>query len=222
MDLGFYMRQKLLKVHIPNLAHLDERVRQVKILQKEKERFKNEKRLKNKPFSRKEKVSYVEMESSSEESNFEFSKVDLAELKKGPPYVCSLLKKITSVDKSNDTKHKSRKKNLIQEAIMEGILKLIIDPFDAGVNFAEPFLGINMVGFSYEFDTALGNFKTNVRVVYLGVGEGLLDILMQQKLKDQDVSLCPRFNVVFDADVVAIFEKERMKKGLAHKEEQIR
>ncbi|MED6212301.1 hypothetical protein PIB30_082005 [Stylosanthes scabra] len=43
-----------------------------------------------------------------------------------------------------------------------------------------------------------------------------------QKLKDRDVSLCPRCNAVFDADVVALSEKERMKKELAHKEEQVR
>ncbi|RYR56370.1 hypothetical protein Ahy_A05g022086 [Arachis hypogaea] len=43
---------------------------------------------------------------SSEESDFE---VDLAELKKGSPYVCSLLKKISNGDKSSDLKHKSGK-----------------------------------------------------------------------------------------------------------------
>ncbi|MED6185962.1 hypothetical protein PIB30_062157 [Stylosanthes scabra] len=42
-----------------------------------------------------------------------------------------------------------------------------------------------------------------------------------QKLKDRDVSLCPRCNAVFDADAAALFEKERMKKELAHKEEQV-
>ncbi|RYR30985.1 hypothetical protein Ahy_B01g055780 [Arachis hypogaea] len=43
-----------------------------------------------------------------------------------------------------------------------------------------------------------------------------------QKIKDRDVSLCPRCNAVFDAEAVAIFEKERMKKELAHREEQAR
>ncbi|MED6141560.1 hypothetical protein PIB30_104709, partial [Stylosanthes scabra] len=42
------------------------------------------------------------------------------------------------------------------------------------------------------------------------------------KLKDRDVSLCPRCNAVFDAGATALFEKERMKKELAHKEEQVR
>ncbi|MED6166889.1 hypothetical protein PIB30_113750, partial [Stylosanthes scabra] len=78
-----------------------------------------------------------------------------------------------------------------------------------------------MTGFtSFEFDTSLGNFEENIRQVFPGVGESLLDFLMQQKLKDRDVSLCPRCNAVFDADAAALFEKERMKKELAHKEEQ--
>ncbi|RYQ83488.1 hypothetical protein Ahy_B10g102173 [Arachis hypogaea] len=150
------------------------------------------------------------MKSSSEESDVEFPEVNLAELKKGPPYVCSLFKKITSFDKANDMKDKSGKKynfdisksdqtfdvllrdkqlallkgktDLIQEAIMEGRLKfdnakkdmkVDIDPFDTGANFAKPiFLGINMVGFTYKFDTALGDFETNVRSVYPGVVKG--------------------------------------------------
>ncbi|RYR48166.1 hypothetical protein Ahy_A07g034164 isoform B [Arachis hypogaea] len=112
-------------------------------------------------------------------------------------------------------------KDLIQEVIMEGRLKfedskkdmkVDTDPFDAGVNFAKPILlEINMVGFTYEFHTALGDFQTNVRSVYPGVGEGLLEFLMQQKLKDRNVFLCPRCNVVFDVEVAEIFEKERIK-----------
>ncbi|RYR66575.1 hypothetical protein Ahy_A03g012600 [Arachis hypogaea] len=93
MGLGFYMRRKLLNVHIPDLAHLAERVRQ----------------LRSKPFTRKEKAAYVAMDSSEEEFDFE-TEVDLAKLKKGPPYVCSLLKKLPSNEKSNDSKLKSRKK----------------------------------------------------------------------------------------------------------------
>ncbi|RYR46451.1 hypothetical protein Ahy_A07g032190 [Arachis hypogaea] len=118
--------------------------------------------MKSKVFSRKENVSYVEMESSSEESDFELPEVDLAELKKGPPYICSFLKKISNVDRYNDKKHKSEKKyrqnttfdkrfkektlllDLIQEEIMEGRLKfhdgkkdtkVDSNPFDAGANF---------------------------------------------------------------------------------------
>ncbi|RYR19421.1 hypothetical protein Ahy_B03g064188 [Arachis hypogaea] len=56
-----------------------------------------------------EKVSYVAMESSDEEFDWE-AEVDLAELKKGPPYVCSLLKKIPNSKKSNDLKQKSGKR----------------------------------------------------------------------------------------------------------------
>ncbi|RYR19237.1 hypothetical protein Ahy_B03g063956 [Arachis hypogaea] len=91
----------LLNIHIPDLTHLAKRVCQVEILRKEKEKYKNdERKLKSKSFSRKERVSYVAMESSSEES----------ELKKGSPYVCSLHKKILNTDKLSDSKHKSRKK----------------------------------------------------------------------------------------------------------------
>ncbi|XP_016200173.1 uncharacterized protein LOC107641180 [Arachis ipaensis] len=109
MGLGFYMRRKLLNVHIPDLARLAERVRQEEILKKEKEMYKSERRLKSKTFSRKKKVAYVAMESSEEESNLEVE-VDLAELKKDLPYVCSLLKKLPSSEKSNDSKLKSRKR----------------------------------------------------------------------------------------------------------------
>ncbi|XP_016192412.1 uncharacterized protein LOC107633285 [Arachis ipaensis] len=37
MGLGFYIRRKLLNVHIPDLAHLAEKVRQTKLMRKEKE-----------------------------------------------------------------------------------------------------------------------------------------------------------------------------------------
>ncbi|RYR58609.1 hypothetical protein Ahy_A05g024469 [Arachis hypogaea] len=59
------MRRKLLNVHIPDLAHLTER---------------------SKPFSQKERVAYVTMELLEEEFDLEVE-VDLAELKKGPPYI---------------------------------------------------------------------------------------------------------------------------------------
>ncbi|RYR49899.1 hypothetical protein Ahy_A07g036423 [Arachis hypogaea] len=125
MELGFYMGQKLLNVHIPDLAHLAEKVRQVEILRKEKEKYKNERKLKGKSFSQKEKVSYVAMESLSEESDFE-TEVDLAELKKGPPYVCSLLKKILNVDKLSDLKHKSGKKYSFDISKSEQIFDVLL------------------------------------------------------------------------------------------------
>ncbi|RYR26044.1 hypothetical protein Ahy_B02g060175 [Arachis hypogaea] len=128
--------------------------------EKEKEKYRNEQRSKSKPFTRKEKVAYVTMESSEEEVDFE-TEVDLAKLKKGPPYVCPLLKK----------------------------------------------LPMNMVGMSYDFDVALEDFESQVRSVYPRTGDGLLDFLVQQKIKDWNVSLCPRCNTVFDAEVAAIFEK---------------
>ncbi|RYR58067.1 hypothetical protein Ahy_A05g023749 [Arachis hypogaea] len=116
MGLGFYMRRKLLNVHIPDLAHLAEKVRQVKLMKKEKVKHRNEQKSKSKPFTRKEKFAYVTMESSEEELDFDAD--DMAEPKKGPPY-------------------------------------------------------------------------SQVRSVYLRVGDGLLDFLVQQKIKDHDVSLCP-------------------------------
>ncbi|MED6162541.1 hypothetical protein PIB30_071436, partial [Stylosanthes scabra] len=80
-----------------------------------------------------------------------------------------------------------------------------------------------MVGFhSVEFDTALGEFETDVRKVFPGVGEGLLDFLIQQKLMDRDVSMCPQCNSVFDAEAAEIFEKEKMRKELARREELVR
>ncbi|RYQ99170.1 hypothetical protein Ahy_B07g087060 [Arachis hypogaea] len=113
MGLGFYMRRKLLNMHIPDLAHLAEKVHQTKLMKKEKEKYRSEHRSKSKPFTRKEKVAYVTMESSEEELDFE----------------------------------------------------------------------------------------------------------AEQKIKGQDVSLCPRCNAIFDAEATSIFEKERMKKELAHIEE---
>ncbi|RYR34891.1 hypothetical protein Ahy_A10g049951 isoform B [Arachis hypogaea] len=49
------------------------------------------------------------MESSNEEFDLE-AEVDLAKLRKGPPYVCSLLKKIPNSEKSNDLKQKNGKR----------------------------------------------------------------------------------------------------------------
>ncbi|RYR67845.1 hypothetical protein Ahy_A03g014292 [Arachis hypogaea] len=103
------MHRKLLNVHIPDLAHLAERVRYVELLKNEKEIYENENRLKNRPFTRKQKVAYLAMESSEEEPDLE-AEVDLAKLKKGPPYVCSLLKKLPGNEKSNDSKLKSGKR----------------------------------------------------------------------------------------------------------------
>ncbi|RYR67060.1 hypothetical protein Ahy_A03g013299 [Arachis hypogaea] len=99
MRLGIYMLRQLLNVHIPDLTHLAKRVRQIEMIKKEDD----EKKLKSKTFFRKEKVPYVAMESSSEESDFK-AEVDLDELRKGPPYAYSLLKKISNGDKSSDSK----------------------------------------------------------------------------------------------------------------------
>ncbi|RYR62398.1 hypothetical protein Ahy_A04g019942 [Arachis hypogaea] len=218
MELGFYMCQKLLNVHVPKLAHLAKRVRQ------------------------KGNVSYVEMGSSSEESVVEFSEVDLVELNKNPPCVCSLLKKIVNVEKFTDLKYTSGKKrqdiafdkrfekkalfhstnncvcckDLTQEAIIEGILKfddgkkdmkVDTDPIGAGANFVEThFMGSIWVALP-----PMRDFETNVRAVYPGVGEGLLEFLMQQKLKDRDVSFCPRCNVRTNLSKASFSETRRSK-----------
>ncbi|RYR49116.1 hypothetical protein Ahy_A07g035418 [Arachis hypogaea] len=84
---------------IARIVDYDEGERQnVEILKKEKQKYKNERRMKSKSFPRSEKVAYVAMESSYEESDLE-AEIDLDELKK------ALLM------------------YLIQEAIMEGRLK---------------------------------------------------------------------------------------------------
>ncbi|MED6221396.1 hypothetical protein PIB30_054246 [Stylosanthes scabra] len=74
-------------------------------------------------------------------------------------------------------------------------MKFDSDPFEVNSSYVEPCcFGVNMVGFaSFEFDTSLGDFEKNIRQVFLGVGEGC-----------------------------SSFEKEKMKKELAHKEEQVR
>ncbi|RYQ82169.1 hypothetical protein Ahy_B10g100778 [Arachis hypogaea] len=240
--------------HVVPRAHLAEKVRQNELMKKEKEKHRSEQRSKSKPFTRKEKVVYVTIESSEDEINFE-TEVDLAELKKGPPYIFDVLLKdkqlilpegrtLLSVKdlkekpyckfhqaKSHLTNSCVHFRDLIQGAIMEGRLKfddgkkeikVDVDPFEADASFVEPCFGVNMVGMSYDFDVALDDFQSQVRSVYPRAGDGLLDFLVQQKIKDRDVSLCPRCNVVFDVEVAAIFEKERMKKELAHREEQAR
>ncbi|RYQ88986.1 hypothetical protein Ahy_B09g095864 isoform B [Arachis hypogaea] len=53
MGLGFYMRRKMLYVHIPDLAHLAEKVCQTELMKKEKEKYRSEQRSKSKPFTRK-------------------------------------------------------------------------------------------------------------------------------------------------------------------------
>ncbi|XP_057759529.1 uncharacterized protein LOC130979966 [Arachis stenosperma] len=131
MGLEFYMRRKLLNVHIFDLAHLAEKVRQTELMKKKKEKYRSEQRSKSKPFTRKEKVAYVTMESSDEEVDFE-TEVDLAELKKGPPYGRTLLSVKDLKGKpyckfhqatSHSTNSCVRFRDLIQEAIMEGRLK---------------------------------------------------------------------------------------------------
>ncbi|RYQ99044.1 hypothetical protein Ahy_B07g086891 isoform B [Arachis hypogaea] len=53
-------------MHILDLAHLAERVRQVELMKKKKEKYRNEQKLKSKSFTQKEKVAYVTMESSED------------------------------------------------------------------------------------------------------------------------------------------------------------
>ncbi|RYR09077.1 hypothetical protein Ahy_B05g077143 [Arachis hypogaea] len=136
------------------------------------------------------KVSYVAMESSDEEFDLK-AEVDLAELKKGPPYIFDVLLKDKQLilpegrtlllvkylkgkpyckfhqATSYSTNNYVRFRDLIQEAIREGILKfddgkkgmkVDSDPFDSEANFAEPYFGMNIVGMSYNFDMSLGIF----------------------------------------------------------------
>ncbi|RYR41096.1 hypothetical protein Ahy_A08g037494 [Arachis hypogaea] len=99
-------------------------------------------------------------------------------------------------------------------------MKVDVDLFDTDASFVEPYFGVNMIGMSYYFNVALDYFESQVRSVYPRAGDGLLDFLVQQKIKDRDMFLCQRCNAVFDAEAVAIFKKERMKNELAHREEQ--
>ncbi|RYR26167.1 hypothetical protein Ahy_B02g060333 isoform A [Arachis hypogaea] len=110
---------------LARLPHLAEKVCQTELMKKEKEKHKSEQRLKSKSFTRKEKVAYMNMESSEEEINFE-TEIDLAKLKKGPPYVCSLLKKLPSNEKSNDSKLKSGKKYSFDILKSDQIFDLIL------------------------------------------------------------------------------------------------
>ncbi|RYR35129.1 hypothetical protein Ahy_A10g050266 [Arachis hypogaea] len=41
-------------------------------------------------------------------------------------------------------------------------MKVYSDPFDSKASFAEPYLGVNMVRISYDFDMALENFESDV------------------------------------------------------------
>ncbi|XP_015949653.1 uncharacterized protein LOC107474543 [Arachis duranensis] len=195
MGLGFYMRQKLLNVHIPDLAHLAEKIFNVLLKDKQLVLPKGRTLL---------------------------SVKDL----KGKPYY----KFHQAI--SHSTNSCVRFRDLIQKAIMEARLKfddgkkemkVDVDPFDADASFVEPCFGVNMVGMSYDFDVALDDFESQVWSVYPRARDGLLDFLVQQKIKDWNVSLCPRcnaiFNAIFDAETAVIFEKEIMKKKLAHREE---
>ncbi|RYR67694.1 hypothetical protein Ahy_A03g014084 [Arachis hypogaea] len=191
MGLGFYMRRKLLNVHIPDLANLAEKIFDM--------------------FLRDKQLILPEGRSL-------LSVKDL----KGKPY-CKFYQAT-----SHSTNSCVRFRDLIQEAIMEGWLKfndgnkeikVDVGPFDVDAIFVEPCFRVNMVGMSYYFDVALDDFESQVRSVYPRVGDGLLDFLVQQKIKDWDISLCPWCNAVFDAEATIIFEKKRTKKELAHREE---
>ncbi|RYQ80188.1 hypothetical protein Ahy_Scaffold1g106760 isoform E [Arachis hypogaea] len=208
MGLRFYMRQKLLNVHIPDLAHLTEKVRQTKLIKKEKEKYRSEQRSKNKKLILPEGRTLLSVK----------------DLKKKPYY------KFHQAT-SHLINSCVRFRDLIQKVIIEGHLKfddgkkemkVDVGPFDTDVSFVEPCFGVNIVGISYDFDVPLDNFESQVRFVYPRAGDGLLNFLVQQKIKDRNVSLYPRCNAVFDAEAAAIFKKERMKKELAHRQEQAR
>ncbi|RYR26166.1 hypothetical protein Ahy_B02g060333 isoform B [Arachis hypogaea] len=68
-------------------------------------------------------------------------------------------------------------------------MKVDVDPFEADAIFVEPCFGVNMV-----------------RSVYPRAGDGLLDFLFQQKIKDRDVSLCPRLWCPVDLELSGVPE----------------
>ncbi|RYR29045.1 hypothetical protein Ahy_B01g053329 [Arachis hypogaea] len=84
----------------------------------------------------------------------------------------------------------------------------------------EKFAYVTMEFSEEEFDFKIEIDLSHVRAVFPRARDGLLDFLVQQKIKDRDVSLCPRCNSIFDAEATTIFKKERMKKELTHREEQ--
>ncbi|MED6186511.1 hypothetical protein PIB30_067386 [Stylosanthes scabra] len=119
-------------------------------------------------------------------------------------YLANQVERVFRLVHDDNTENQSNEENIIENNLGGGNVRIV----QRGQN-AEKFC-------------MKQKLKENIRQVFPGVGEGLLDFLMQQKLKDRDVSLCPRCNAVFDTDAAALFEKERMKKELAHKEEQVR
>ncbi|RYR78838.1 hypothetical protein Ahy_A01g003703 isoform B [Arachis hypogaea] len=148
MGLGFYMRRKLLNVHIPDIAHLDERICQVELMKKKRRNIgmslipSNEKSNDSKLKSGK-KYSFDILKSDQifnvllkdkqlilPEGRTLLSVKDL----KGKPY-CKFHQAT-----SHSTNSCVRFRDLIQEAIMEGRLKFDngkkemkddVDPFDA-------------------------------------------------------------------------------------------
>ncbi|RYQ84385.1 hypothetical protein Ahy_B10g103647 [Arachis hypogaea] len=176
---------KLLNVHIPDLAHLAERVRQTELMKKEKENF---------DISKSDQIFDVLLKDKQlilPEGKTLLSVKNL----KGKPF-CKFHQAT-----SHSTNSYVRFRDLIQEAIMEGRLKfddgkkerkVDTDPFKADASFVEPCFGVNMVGMSYDFDVALDDFESQVRSVYPRARDGFLDFLVQQRIKDRDVSLCRR------------------------------
>ncbi|XP_016185736.1 uncharacterized protein LOC107627418 [Arachis ipaensis] len=148
MGIEFYMRRKLLNVHISDLAHLAEKVRQTELIKKEKEKYRSEQRSKDKQLILPEGRTLLSVK-------------DL----KGKPY-CKFHQ-----ETSHSTNSCVRFRDLIQEAIMEGRLKfddgkkemkVDTDPFDADASFVEPCFGVNTVGMSYDFDVAFDDFESQV------------------------------------------------------------
>ncbi|RYR15833.1 hypothetical protein Ahy_B04g072776 isoform B [Arachis hypogaea] len=100
MGLGFYMRQKLLNVHVLDLDYLAERVHQIELLQKEKEKFKNEKQYKDKQLILPEGNTLLSIKDLKEKPYCKFHQAT-----------------------SHSTNNFIRFRHMIQEAIMEGRLK---------------------------------------------------------------------------------------------------
>ena len=97
--LDYDVRKKLVNQQFLDLSQLVDKVRQVEQLRREKEWIRRKNSI------RKEKVAFVNyVESDEEESEPKFNKVHMAELKSGPPYVCTSLRPIKGKEKVNGSK----------------------------------------------------------------------------------------------------------------------
>ncbi|RYR75322.1 hypothetical protein Ahy_A02g009976 [Arachis hypogaea] len=170
-------------------------------------------------------VSYIEMGYLSKESDFEFSEVKLDELKKGSPYVCSSLKKVANIDKFNDVRYKSGRKYNFDISKSEQIFDVLFK--DKQLILLEDKILLSIKDLKerpyFKFHQATSHSTNNcVRFIDL-----IQEAIMEGRLKCDDGKKRDEVLGDFEGNVwqvypgIVIFEKERMKKELAHKEEQV-